>query len=707
MKKYYLLVLASLFVCTIAAQGQDADSLFNLSLDELMNIPIQSASKKKETLFDAPLSSYTITATEIERSGATSIPDALRLAPGVIVREQTNGVYDVSIRGLDNVTQGDVAYSASNLSTLVMIDNRPVFNNNLGGVFWESLPVDLAEVERIEVVRGPSAPLFGPNAVSGVINIITRRATTKNQATVRAVGATPLSPMATAYYGSQVNEKLSLNFSLNYQTRERWDDAENLLIATDPLGNATQASFVQTEQLPAAIRDNFPDIDNAVERFGANTFIHITPSSDLSIDFSGGYQSSGANKRFVPNTGTNTAWVETKSAYANVAAKYKGLNVRTSYWGGDEDLSVSAPPGRYQFDVFDAMIDYEIKVGEIGSIVPGVSYMRTSFDNTEYLGTEITYFPREASINTQSGYIRSDWQFTDQWRFIAAGRIDKFSLPDESYLAYEFASTYTIGNNIIRAAITRSNSGSFAGLTSVDFPGGPGLTIRGNENLELYRIDMIEVGFRGQLSKQLQLDFDVFRQKASNVSAYTVSAGSFVPQLGIFVPSLIQIQNTDIEATQTGITASLNYVPNDIIQFKPFITWQQTDVDNIPDTFILPSLNPSLTYSSREHKASPAIFGGWYLNVRPGKWNFNLSGFYFGKQDVYAGNVGVQVPQLPGLPTENDGKLLLNARIGYSINQQFTVFALGRNILAQDSREFSFADKIGALWGLGLNFDLR
>ncbi len=99
-------------------QAQDADSLMNLSLEELMNIPIQSASKKKETLFDAPLSSYTISAAEIERSGANSIPEALRLAPGVIVREQTNGVYDVSIRGLDNLTRGDVSYSSSSSAML-------------------------------------------------------------------------------------------------------------------------------------------------------------------------------------------------------------------------------------------------------------------------------------------------------------------------------------------------------------------------------------------------------------------------------------------------------------------------------------------------------------------------------------------------------------------------------------------------------------
>ena len=77
--------------------------LYELSLEELLNIPINSASKKDETLFDAPLSSYTITRADIDKSGATSIMEALRLAPGVIVREQTNGVYDIHIRGLDNI----------------------------------------------------------------------------------------------------------------------------------------------------------------------------------------------------------------------------------------------------------------------------------------------------------------------------------------------------------------------------------------------------------------------------------------------------------------------------------------------------------------------------------------------------------------------------------------------------------------------------
>src|SRR6187549_864011 len=165
-------------VTTLSAQDQqpaeDVD-LYTLSLEELMNVPIVSASKKSETLFDAPLSSYTITRADIDKAGSTSVMEALRLAPGVIVREQTNGVYDIHIRGLDNILRYSEDFTKSNLSTLVMIDNRPVFNHNLGGTFWEALPVDLNDVERIEIVRGPSAPLFGPNAVTGVINIITKR----------------------------------------------------------------------------------------------------------------------------------------------------------------------------------------------------------------------------------------------------------------------------------------------------------------------------------------------------------------------------------------------------------------------------------------------------------------------------------------------------------------------------------------------------
>src|SRR5260221_9835002 len=134
-----IVVLLSAFYNMHAQEKQEAkkDDVYSLSLEELLNVPISSASKKVETLFDAPLSSYTITKADIDRSGVISIMEALRLAPGVIVREVTNGIYDIHIRGFDNVTRDQFEYQKTNFATLIMIDNRPVYNPVSGTTYWE------------------------------------------------------------------------------------------------------------------------------------------------------------------------------------------------------------------------------------------------------------------------------------------------------------------------------------------------------------------------------------------------------------------------------------------------------------------------------------------------------------------------------------------------------------------------------------------
>ena len=158
-----LVLLFPLIVCSCIAYGQIQDTtdlyLYNMSLEDLMNIEITSASKKSESLFDAPLSASVLTREEILNAGATSIMEALRLVPGVIVREQSNGNYDIHIRGLDNVPPNSLVLSSTNTTTLVMINNRPVYNYLQGGTFWESLPIDLNDVDKIEVIRGPSSTL--------------------------------------------------------------------------------------------------------------------------------------------------------------------------------------------------------------------------------------------------------------------------------------------------------------------------------------------------------------------------------------------------------------------------------------------------------------------------------------------------------------------------------------------------------------------
>src|SRR5450432_463932 len=171
---YMILVVLG---CGTAFCQKDTARLDEMSLKDLLNVKIVSVSKQSELLFDAPLSASVVTKEDIQRTGCTSIIEAMRLVTGVIVREQSNGNYDIQLSGMDNVPPNAPFDVTSNTTTLVMIDNRPVYSYLRGGTFWETLPIDINDLERIEVIRGPAAALYGPNAVNGVINIITRQPT--------------------------------------------------------------------------------------------------------------------------------------------------------------------------------------------------------------------------------------------------------------------------------------------------------------------------------------------------------------------------------------------------------------------------------------------------------------------------------------------------------------------------------------------------
>ena len=140
-------------------------ALADMSLEELSNIEITSASKRAEPLSDAATALFVITADDIRRSGVTSLPDALRLAPNLNVAQLSNSGYSVSARGFSGTSSNKL---------LVLIDGRSVYSPLFSGVFWDVQDVMLQDVERIEVISGPGGTLWGVNAVNGVINVITR-----------------------------------------------------------------------------------------------------------------------------------------------------------------------------------------------------------------------------------------------------------------------------------------------------------------------------------------------------------------------------------------------------------------------------------------------------------------------------------------------------------------------------------------------------
>ncbi len=147
------------------ARAADPAKLKNLSLEELSRIEVTTPSKEPVTAFRTPSAIYVITGEDIRRSGATSIPEALRLAPGVEVARIDADKWSIGIRGFG---------SRLTRSVLVLIDGRTVFTPLFDGTYWEVQDTMMEDIDRIEVIRGPGGTIWGPNAVNGVINIITR-----------------------------------------------------------------------------------------------------------------------------------------------------------------------------------------------------------------------------------------------------------------------------------------------------------------------------------------------------------------------------------------------------------------------------------------------------------------------------------------------------------------------------------------------------
>ena len=150
----------------LSAADQTVERLKNLSLEDLANLTVTTVSKRAEPLSQAPASIFVITAEDIRRSGATSLPEALRLAPNLEVARINAGQYAITARG------GNSAESSNKL--LVLINGRSVYEPIGSGVLWQQVDVAMATVERIEVVSGPGGTLWGANAVNGVINVITK-----------------------------------------------------------------------------------------------------------------------------------------------------------------------------------------------------------------------------------------------------------------------------------------------------------------------------------------------------------------------------------------------------------------------------------------------------------------------------------------------------------------------------------------------------
>ena len=448
--------------------GVSMDDLFAM----IMNKSVSSASKKAEDSFKSPLASTVITKAEIRSYGITSIEEALRLIPGVIVQERTNGMYDVHIRGLNNIPDNQMMLYTENANTLLMIDGRIAHEYATGCVDFSVLPIGVEDIERIEVVRGANAALYGPNALMGVINIITEK-TTENSKELQGslTMGTHENYIGDVAYRKNFGKKLGVGITANLQYRRRntnqlyvyptqglmysklnrdeegnvkYDpkrikmfdasqggyykttDIENLkqlftfgaiagevpdeLKATiyqmqmekgseylqrvygeTEASEKTVAMFLQglAGSLPYGlydamekqldVADMFDDPGMSRKTYGFNSYVSYRPLEDVTFDLSFGYQQSRANTLPVGELPFTMSERISQTGYANLNANIKDLSLNVNYMGGPKDFMKGAPGFKIFTHNIQASAEYDIKVGDILNVVPGVSYNYVMF----------------------------------------------------------------------------------------------------------------------------------------------------------------------------------------------------------------------------------------------------------------------------------------------------------------------------------------
>src|SRR6184192_818513 len=197
-KRILSLTVVALFLgSSVSAQNQGVPDISRMSIEELMNVEVTSVAKRPQRVADAAAAVFVITQEDIRRSGAASIPEALRMVPGLQVARIDENKWAIGSRGFNGRFDNKL---------LVLIDGRSVYTPLFSGVYWNVQDVMLEDVDRIEVIRGPGATLWGANAVDGVINVITKKAKATQSAVVTAGAGTEERAAGGVRYGGKLGD---------------------------------------------------------------------------------------------------------------------------------------------------------------------------------------------------------------------------------------------------------------------------------------------------------------------------------------------------------------------------------------------------------------------------------------------------------------------------------------------------------------------
>jgi iron complex outermembrane receptor protein len=478
-----LFLLGAMALASSFARAQQMQSdLTNASLEDLMNVQVTSVSKTEQKISQVAAAIFVITQEDIQRSGATNIPDLLRMVPGLDVAQINANTWAITSRGFN-------LQFANKL--LVLIDGRAVYTPLFGGVYWDTQDVPLEDIARIEVIRGPGGTIWGANAVNGVINIITKKAPDTRGGMLVGGGGNVDQGFGTAQYGDDAAKNTAYRVFAKYLNNDHFpdlngqngDDGWHLLHGGFRLDSSLSAKDSLTME-----GDLYSGSEGAV-------IVHseFNPPNNVNVSRRTGL--SGGN--------ILSCWQHTFSEGADAAFQV--------YF---DRYSRSGPEAREDRNTVDLDFHHHFAWGSRQDLIWGLGYRHTA-DQT--VGTiDQTFVPPDFAGNLFTSFIQDQFTLKPNRVFLTVGAklensyFTGFVLQPSARVAWTPSARRTFWAAVSRASRTPTRRDEGLDAVLVALPGPAEVVLLGNSNSKPEHVIAYELGYRAQPSDHLSLDATVF-----------------------------------------------------------------------------------------------------------------------------------------------------------------------------------------------------
>jgi iron complex outermembrane receptor protein len=610
-----------------------------ISLEDLLKIEVVSITKRPESRAEVAAAVYVITQDDIRRSGVTSLPEALRLAPGVQVAHIDANKWAIGVRGFA---------SRLSRSLLVLIDGRSVYSPLFAGVYWEVQDTLLEDVDRIEVIRGPGGTIWGANAVNGVINIITKRAQEIQGGLLVAGGGSEEQGFGGVRYGGNIGENLFYRV---------YGKAFN----RDAAFHGTGSDFDDWRMGQAGFRLDW-------DGHHGDT---ITAQGDI---YTGDAGQRAVLTTFAPPFRT-TVEADADLAGGNLLGRWQRVFSPAS------DLSVQLyydrtyrrePTFRESRDTFDIDVQHHFRIPWQQEIRLGFGYRLTS-DDTAAVPT-IVFTPSGRTDQLFSTFVQDEIRLlAEQLRLIIGSKFEHndysgFEFQPSVRLAWILALQHTAWAAFTRTVRTPSRVEHDLSATGLLDPGTPTFVrVLGSTAFVSEKLLAYELGYRVQPMSRLFLDVATFYNRYTDLLSLepgTPFPEAMPPPAHIIVPLLIR---NGLHGEGYGVELAAEWQPFDWWRVSGVYSYLHLNLTRDKDSLDASTVR-STEGSSPTHQLSLRSFLSlpWHLE-------FDLVGRY-----------------IDYLPSQGVASYLtLDIRLGWRPLPPLTIAVVGQNLLMNHHAEFS------------------